>query len=665
MKRPEWIPKWVNETFLLVVMPAIVVVLLITGFMIYGFQKPAWTSIESKTVLLDTQQETNAMLIDVAMSETYSVDQPYFIIDPYKMSPLSGLFIFKTDELDSFIIEVEGKTPEATVQYVSEVASVHYIPVIGLYPDYENVVHIYDNDDGVAGALRFTRTIWTEPVDEYVFAPDEVTTTTDYFGQDWMLLMPSDQETLPVAIDAFGDVRWYYSTPLGFSMKQLENGYFMVGSSRMIGSPYYRDGLYEIDLLGKVISHYYIPGGYHHDFVEMPSGNILALSNDFDETVEDIVVEIDRSTGMIVNQWDMSDYVSPTMGQRSNNSEVDWFHATSIDYDPVANRLLVAGRNQDIVLCIDLTSDELVYIIGDPTNWDEDVVTDDFLTPIGASFEWSYAIHSALFLPDGQVMLFDNGLHHSKDLLIDPLTYGNYSRGVVYAIDETTREITQVFSYGSERLSTFYSPFNSNVAYYGENHYLVHSGGISQTSQGYLNIPPSEYDGELSFTKSSITVEVQDDVVVYELQMPAHYDQALRIQPYDNIQHQSRLVKFYGEQQVSFLYEQDIDRRITILQTLPPTYELLIYKEFDRFVVSGVFEDNQEVYLELQQGEQSYYYAMPLSQSIRYPLYHQEVDGENLRTIVTVNEIDVSGRFDVFVIIDGHRYHTYKQVTFK
>ena len=38
--------------------------------------------------------------------------------------------------------------------------------------------------------------------------------------------------------------------------------------------------------------------------------------------------------------------------------------------------------------------------------------------------------------------------------------------------------IEQVFEYGKERGSEFYSPYNSDVDYLESEHYIIHSGGI-------------------------------------------------------------------------------------------------------------------------------------------------------------------------------------------
>ena len=128
-----------------------------------------------------------------------------------------------------------------------------------------------------------------------------------------MLLTPA-YNNLPVAYDYNGDIRWYTNIPLAFAPVFLDNGHLLIGTNRLLSDPYYTTGLFEMDLLGKVYKEYTIPGGYHHDVHEMENGNLLVLSNDFDGTVEDIVVEIDRLSGEVIKSWDIGDYIPKLQG---------------------------------------------------------------------------------------------------------------------------------------------------------------------------------------------------------------------------------------------------------------------------------------------------------------------------------------------------------------
>lgn len=66
----------------------------------------------------------------------------------------------------------------------------------------------------------------------------------------------------------------------------------MRSSSQIIHGNYYASGLTEFDLCGKYYTEYLIPGGQHHDFVELENGNLLVCSSQEDfSSVEDRIVE--------------------------------------------------------------------------------------------------------------------------------------------------------------------------------------------------------------------------------------------------------------------------------------------------------------------------------------------------------------------------------------
>ena len=74
------------------------------------------------------------------------------------------------------------------------------------------------------------------------------------------------------------------------------------------------------------------------------------------------------------------------------------------------------------------------------------------LTPIGEDFEWSHAQHSPKMIDRKQMLLFDNGNFRSySDLTKAKFAYENYSRGVIYQIDEEMMTVEQIWQYGKEK----------------------------------------------------------------------------------------------------------------------------------------------------------------------------------------------------------------------
>ena len=294
------------------------------------------------------------------------------------------------------------------------------------------------------------------------------------------------------AYDVNGDVRWYLDERAIWEINRLKNGHLLVSTERLVNAPYYSTGLYEMDMLGKIYTEYSLPGGYHHDYFEMENGNLLVASDDFDNdygTVEDYVVELDRQTGNIVKTIDLKDILNMEDGKSENWISYDWFHNNSVWYDKKTNSITLSGRHQDAVINIDYDTLELNWILGDSTNWSEEYQK-YFFKPVGDT-EWQWSQHAAMILPNGNVFVFDNGNNKSKNKDEYVAAENSYSRGVIYKIDTENMTAEQVFEYGKERGNDFYSPYISDVDYLDDNHYIVHSGGISYKN-GVIHLPCRE-----------------------------------------------------------------------------------------------------------------------------------------------------------------------------
>ena len=184
--------------------------------------------------------------------------------------------------------------------------------------------------------------------------PTSVEADKENLSNDLYFFTPSSKG-YTCAYDVNGDVRWYLSSNALWDNARLENGHLLISTERLINSPYYMTGLYEIDLLGKIYQEYSLPGGYHHDYDELPNGNLLVASDDFNNpsgTVEDYIVELDRTTGNIVKTFDLKDVLPMEEGKSENWINYDWFHNNSVWYDEATNSITLSGRHQDAVITL-------------------------------------------------------------------------------------------------------------------------------------------------------------------------------------------------------------------------------------------------------------------------------------------------------------------------
>lgn len=601
----------------------------------------------------------------------YDINNPNVILNPYGNSPLTALVIFQTDNPVSPTVTIRGKDSLTTFSHTFDESTNHYLPIYGLYADAANTVKISYRDS--ATEINKELTITTDPLPANLATPTEVTADKSQLTNDLYFYTPSSQG-YAVAYDVNGNVRWYLDQQATWEINRLRNGHLLISTERLVNTPYYTTGLYEMDLLGKVYTEYNLPGGYHHDHFEMPNGNLLVATNDFDNehgTVEDIIVELDRSTGNIVKTFDLKDVLPMDQGQSENWSSYDWFHNNSVWYDEKTVTIILSGRHQDAVVALDYNTGKLKWIIGDPTNWGEKY-QQYFFTPVGDNFEWQWSQHAAMATPEGYIFLLDNGNNKSKLKDSYVPAENSYSRGVVYKIDTSNMTIEQIWQYGKERGSEFYSPYISDVDYLGPNHYIVHSGGIVKVDGQPSNQPAGLSDSD-DIELSSDTVELVNDQVVFELKLPTNTYRVEKMSlytPADNDFHigKAKVLGGLGETRVS---EQTTSLTLTGQSADNDTYrahDIQLSQEDDRLVVSGQFKRGQEVNIILRRGVTNRIYNLRVSKkpytAMCVDLWSDEEVSNGINVTKYINAERLKGRYCIYIEIDGVIYNTGKYVKF-
>ena len=599
----------------------------------------------------------------------YSIDNPNVILNPYGNSPLTALILFETDSKVSPTITIKGKDELSTFTHTFAKNNKHYLSVYGLYADYDNEVIIeYNEGDKI---ISKTVNIKTDKLPDSMILPTSVYASKEDLDNELYFYTPSSAG-YTCAYDVNGDVRWYFNNYALWKIDRLENGHLLVSTERLVNSPYYMTGLYEMDLLGKIYVEYSLEGGYHHDYYEMENGNLLIASDDFnneDGTVEDYIVELDRLTGDVVKTFDLKDILNMRDGQSENWTAYDWFHNNSVWYDKKTNSITLSGRHQDAVINIDYDSGKLNWIIGDPTNWSENYKK-YFFTPVDkANFEWQWSQHAAMITPEGYVFILDNGNNKSKLEEEYVSASDSYTRGVMYKIDTKNMTIEQVWEYGKERGSEFYSPYISDVDYIDKNHYIVHSGGIVYVNGVNYNQPAGLSNG--TTTLVSDTVELLNDKVIFELILPTNNYRVEKMKLYVN----EDTINFDEASRVGTLGKTDItEKRITpLLKTAKideeyKSHDITIAKEIDRLVVKGRFKRGTEVNVILYKNMLSSYYNVKVSKkpytALCVDVFTEEENEKGITVTQYINEADLKGKYSIYIEIDGVIYNTGKYVEY-
>ena len=622
-------------------------------------------AVENVTSLVDEQANKEA---DFKI-DGYTIDSPNVIKNPYGKSPLTALVIFRTTNSVSPTVTIHGDDDLTTFTHTFDSSTDHYLPIYGLYADRDNKVTISykDGDQSVTKDI----TITTDKLPDDMVLPTEVKANKEKLANELYFFTPSSKG-YTVAYDVNGDVRWYIDQQAPWKIDRLDNGHLLLSTERLINQPYYTTGLYEMDLLGKVYTEFSLPGGYHHDYFEMANGNLLVSSDDFNSdagTVEDYIVELDRQTGEIVKKFDLKEVLNTDDGKSENWSSYDWFHNNSVWYDEKTNVVILSGRHKDAVIAIDYDSGKLKWIIGDPTNWDEEYQK-YFFTPVGDDFEWQWSQHAAMVTPEGYIFILDNGNNKSKVSDDYVPAEDSYTRGVMYKIDTDKMTIEQVWQYGKERGSDFYSPYISDVDYLDDGHYIVHSGGIVKVDGKPSNQPAGLSNGKVEL--NSDTVELLNDEVIFEIKLPTNNYRVERMPLYVDendglVTGKAKQLGSLGKTKVdeitnSFTYSgKKIDDNYT-------SHKISVKKEYDRLVVKGQFKRGQDINVILRRGLENRSYNIRVSKkpytALCVDIFTEEETANGIEVTKYINQDGLKGRYNIYIEIDGTVYNTGEYVKF-
>ncbi len=414
------------------------------------------------------------------------------------------------------------------------------INVLGLYPDYENTVDIFLTDNDGNERCGTSIKVKTAPM-EYLYQlkikvkeskpalMEEGLTLISFLGSNEL-----DTDT-PFMIDAEGEIRWFLALKghkeLGniqthTGLQRLKNGNFLcadIKTSRII----------EMDMLANVVKTWDIRSmGYrfHHEVITMPNDNFLVLVDDDNtynangiNTVEDVVIEVDHQTGKVLTRWDLKKSLDETrsiMTDPVDWTEKDWAHSNGIAYSPSDDCIIVSCRYQGVVK-LD-RNNNVKWILAPHKGWNKGIHTGRLLNPVdingklladievtngdkaATDFDWSWGGHNPSILADGSLMMFDNGYfrHYKGNNLSDFRNPENYSRSVIYRIDENNMTVRQMWQYGKERKRDCWAVAVSSTQYLGKKQNVLFCPGVGTANSGGFGgkvVEVSKYSKEVVF----------------------------------------------------------------------------------------------------------------------------------------------------------------------
>ena len=291
----------------------ILTILTIAGYKLVSADKQI---IEKKDII--TYQESKEKYLTYY---NYTLDNPNIILNPYGISPLTALIIFETPDEEETIVTIYGKDKNSTYTNTFEKNKIHFIPVLGLYPDKENIINIK------CGKTSKDYKIKTEKI------PSDLIITKKNNNTNNLYFISSENYTY--AIDNNNEVRWYLTKKYNKKISRLENGNLLLSTDKLLDDKH-STGLVEIDLLGKVYNEFDIKTGYYGSYSETPN-SILVLSNK--------LLEISKKNGLLINSYILNDNYISVDYKNKNIILKNNYKTKEINYETKEEKELLVNNN--------------------------------------------------------------------------------------------------------------------------------------------------------------------------------------------------------------------------------------------------------------------------------------------------------------------------------
>ena len=383
------------------------------------------------------QAEVDNYLKDELVKNKYTLDRAKVYVNPYNANPLSAMIMFYTDDSTEVSVTVKGKnSDDFTINYGK--SNYHYIPVYGLYGDYDNTV-VVTLGDKTTKEFR----IKTDKID----MPSVTTKSGNITSAGDLYLLTSPISMNSFGLDGYGNVRWMLSDTYYHNIKVLDNGHLLIGidTDSTSGLP---TVIREIDYLGRIYNEYTIDSGYLNDFFVKSNGNIIVTSKNVDRiTISDLVLEIDKNTGKIVKQIDVYKLFESIDKSFTDGIERDdYFYNSGIEYYEDTDTLLLTYWGGEMVVSIDYSDSKINWIFTNPDNLPSSF--DSYLLKGDDGFVYPKAMHQAKLSGD-TLKVLDNGYSTIKNENDLSNLKGSYSSVNTYTI--TDKKIALTNSYNDNK----------------------------------------------------------------------------------------------------------------------------------------------------------------------------------------------------------------------
>lgn len=241
----------------------------------------------------------------------YTIDNPFVVINPYDINPLSAMIVFQTDDYVSPTIIVKGQNNDDIV-YTYIKSKIHRLPIYCLYADYNNEVIIKVGNT-------------SKVIDIKIDAVDVDNTKLLDFNNNMVITNINNHL---VIVDKYKNIRGYFTKEFSGSPTYLKDGHFILSTYQTNNDGSYI-GIVEVDFLGKVYNQFIVPNGYYGLSTYNESKNMLYV-------LSDKLLAIDVQSWSIIKEYD-----------------IDNLNYKYLQYDKELDKIILGTDNGAIFMDID------------------------------------------------------------------------------------------------------------------------------------------------------------------------------------------------------------------------------------------------------------------------------------------------------------------------
>lgn len=405
----------------------------IVGLLGFSFNKESKK--ESKTKINDDliarQTLMDNKISDYMASSLYTIENPKILINPYEISPLTALLIFKTSEKTSVKVYINGEFYMTTTS-----TKEHSIPLVGLVANKENDIKVVNDKKSYNYKINLPINGITDKLD--------IKVKNDNY-KDYYLTSSSTSSLLYSAFNSKGELTWHLDMPSQGMIKPLPNGNFIVPAEEFVKEYLVANftSLYEINYLGKIIKRYDTKLKYHHDLQVLSDNTLMILGSKNAKTSMSVVYRMDLATGKIIDSVDFHEVfksIDPEWDKKSENFKYG-YGINSIDYDETTKNLLISFRCLNLVMSYNYENKEINWMFTGEKEFES--FSEYLLTPVDG-LEYPLGQHQARLLNDRTISIFNNDFDqkNAKDFLMG--NHHGVAKAQILRINEYNKTISLV-----------------------------------------------------------------------------------------------------------------------------------------------------------------------------------------------------------------------------